>query len=392
MKLSFLQVFSALPIVALLGAKYASAGPCTLKLWDADTGAIVSENTPSQGEILCAQSWKYSIGILEEDCNQEVKSVYFELSGPDGYYTEQWERFSPYALFGNIGSTFFGQPWLLGDFTIKATVYGNNNFRTRELDTMEVDFSVKDCDECATDEDNCDPNATCKDTLSGYTCDCHEGYEGDGYRCVDAAKCFVTSGELRNAVQAYVTNPAADTDVAQRYGWPIGEWCVSYIEDFSWLFTYVSINVDIANWDVSNAKSMANMFYQARFFDSDLSSWNVSQVTDMNWMFIGAQEFSSDISSWDVSKVTNMYKMFYTARAFNSDISSWNVSRVTNMRNMFTYAGAFSQNLCSWGSMLAGGSVDVNGMFHQSTSCALMADPNMTATPPSPLCFICDSS
>ena len=29
----------------------------------------------------------------------------------------------------------------------------------------------------------CDPNATCTDTLGSYTCECNEGFYGDGVSC-----------------------------------------------------------------------------------------------------------------------------------------------------------------------------------------------------------------
>ena len=39
-------------------------------------------------------------------------------------------------------------------------------------------------DECATGTANCDPNATCHDTIGSFTCTCNTFYEGDGHTCV----------------------------------------------------------------------------------------------------------------------------------------------------------------------------------------------------------------
>lgn len=41
----------------------------------------------------------------------------------------------------------------------------------------------KDTDECATGSHNCDKYATCKNTYGSYSCSCNSGYNGDGYSC-----------------------------------------------------------------------------------------------------------------------------------------------------------------------------------------------------------------
>jgi hypothetical protein len=263
--------------------------PCSYMFWNAETEALVIENSPSQGEILCAQAWEYN--IIPTDCDPDVKSVHFELFGPNGYYyyTDKREIISPYTTFGNVGNTFFGQPWLLGNFTIKAALYGNDYF-DNELYTMEVDFSVKDCaDESITGDHTCHINAHYQHTEGGFTCQCNEGYGGDGYSC---NTCFKTNTELKAAVRKYAANNASDTDVAQTYGKPIGEWCFRYVEDFTLIFYGCgneglrAFNENISKWDVTNAKSMYNVFHFANFFNSDISSWNVSKVNKMYFILI----------------------------------------------------------------------------------------------------------
>jgi hypothetical protein len=44
-------------------------------------------------------------------------------------------------------------------------------------------------DECATEADNCDVNATCTDTDGSFGCACNEGYEGDGVQCTNVDEC-----------------------------------------------------------------------------------------------------------------------------------------------------------------------------------------------------------
>ncbi|MDG2305489.1 MAG: DUF4215 domain-containing protein [Candidatus Binatia bacterium] len=40
-----------------------------------------------------------------------------------------------------------------------------------------------DINECATNADNCDTNATCSNTTGNFDCDCNAGYTGDGQTC-----------------------------------------------------------------------------------------------------------------------------------------------------------------------------------------------------------------
>ena len=51
-------------------------------------------------------------------------------------------------------------------------------------------------------------------------------------------QCFADGKELRRAVQAYALDPSSSSDVAQKYGWPIGNWCTSDVTDFSRVFKY----------------------------------------------------------------------------------------------------------------------------------------------------------
>ncbi|KAI8500092.1 hypothetical protein Bbelb_224090 [Branchiostoma belcheri] len=46
-----------------------------------------------------------------------------------------------------------------------------------------------DIDECTTGTDNCDDDATCTNTDSGFTCACNAGYSGDGVTCIDINEC-----------------------------------------------------------------------------------------------------------------------------------------------------------------------------------------------------------
>ena len=105
---------------------------------------------------------------------------------------------------------------------------------------------------------------------------------------------------------------------------------------------------DISKWDVSNVTDMADMFWCCKSFNQDISGWDVSNVTDMSYMFCNCVSFNRDISKWDVSKVSNMSFMFSGCKKFNQDISKWNVSNVTNMAHMFRRCRSFNQDLSNW--------------------------------------------
>jgi surface protein len=172
------------------------------------------------------------------------------------------------------------------------------------------------------------------------------------------SKCFDTTIELRKVVDFYFADDRSNSSVASTYGWPIGDWCVSNIEDFSELFSpsrnpaAVDFNEDISRWDVSNAKTMESMFAGSfdgsTRFNQPLADWNVSSVTDMRKMFCFADSFDQPLEDWDVSSVTDMSRMFENAYHFNQPLAAWNVSSVTHMFRMFYAASSFDQPLVDW--------------------------------------------
>ena len=193
---------------------------------------------------------------------------------------------------------------------------------------------------------------------------------------------FMTSQELRNAVDAYMVDDSKTSIVAAQYGHPIGVWDVSRIADFSQLFdasrntNFLNFDADLSGWNVSNAINMYAMFQQTVSFQdlsNALSRWDVSKVTDMSSMF-ASSSFSGDVSQWQVDRVTDfsffaefavsfrsdvsmwntsaaqdMGWMFRAAKSFQSNVSGWDISKVLDFSNLFAGASSFNQNLCSWG-------------------------------------------
>jgi len=152
---------------------------------------------------------------------------------------------------------------------------------------------------------------------------------------VSSTDCFSTRTELKAAVDKYVQGNWSTT-VSSKYGWPIGSWCVDYVEDMSGLFQHLdTFNEDISEWNVGQVTDMEDMFNGASSFNpEDLSNWDTSSVTQMSGMFFEASAFNGDISSWDTSAVTDMSYMFYNASSFiPDDLSMWDTSAVTTIHN-----------------------------------------------------------
>ena len=117
----------------------------------------------------------------------------------------------------------------------------------------------------------------------------------------------------------------------------------------------------ISEWDVSNLKSLKDVFeYTA--FNQDISSWDTSSVTDITGLFDHNSEFNQDISAWDTAKVKEMGGTFKEATSFNQDLSCWDVSSVTWFHSTFKNS-AMDRKLC-W--VVSGTSTTTN-MFSGTT-------------------------
>ena len=222
-----------------------------------------------------------------------------------------------------------------------------------------------------------------------------------------AQVCFASTEELRDAVDAYLEDPSEESAVAQTYGYPIGWWCVRYIQDFSYLFSSLrnsateTFNEDLRGWVTVNARDMSFMFAGAKTFDGnistfetgrvktmqgmfedaaafngDISQWDVFNVKDFSYMFHGATSFEGDLSDWKLVCAENLSFMFYTAVRFNSDVSGWNVGSVVDFRFMFDDAEVFRQNLCPWNAKMSKEvtKMDLSAMF-AGTDCPVTDSP-----------------
>jgi surface protein len=278
----------------------------------------------------------------------------------------------------------------------------------------EADFRIPTSDSCdcevnILDSASGDPEIcqSCSflDSANGWgiAYDCSNVIEGEcvgrdtAGNCIsNLRQCFDTTRELRDAVDEYLDDNGPGSRVAGIYGFPIGKWCVSKIQDFSYLFSSddddysaerrnlqhtttserfnfaaTNFNGDISQWDVSNATTMRSMFSGNRAterrsrFNQWLADWDVSGVTDMRFMFSGAKSFNQPIGNWDVTSVTNMRRMFDRAGSFDQTLADWNVSSVIDMSYMFGGASSFNQSIGNWDVSLV---TDMEYMFVDAES------------------------
>ena len=136
----------------------------------------------------------------------------------------------------------------------------------------------------------------------------------------------------------------------------LNSWNITGTTNWYTSFYHVNTNfdIDIGNWDMSNAHTFNAMFAYNTHFNNggspSISGWDTSNVDNMDQMFDGASSFNQPIGSWDVSNVgpRGFMRMFRNATSFNQDISSWDMSNAYNLNYMFQGATGFHQNIGSW--------------------------------------------
>jgi surface protein len=156
---------------------------------------------------------------------------------------------------------------------------------------------------------------------------------------------------LISAVEFYFDESYQDSYLCRRY--PIGQWDVEPVSDFSDVFDETSVglrnfNEDVSSWNVANATNLSRMFRGCVLFNSDVSRWNVAKVETFESMFEDCTLFNSDVSRWNVASAFNFSSMFSRCKVFNSDVSQWNMARADYVAHMFYECRAFNSDVSRW--------------------------------------------
>lgn len=96
-------------------------------------------------------------------------------------------------------------------------------------------------------------------------------------------------------------------------------------------------STDISGWDVSRFTGMPFMFKDMAV-PAGVDAWDVSAVQNLHGTFLRAEIGAQNIAQWDVSSAASVAEMF-KGSDFNGDISSWtlNASNVFNMLSETPY-------------------------------------------------------
>lgn len=112
--------------------------------------------------------------------------------------------------------------------------------------------------------------------------------------------------------------------------------CINIWRAFGFMTSLTSI--DVSNWNMKNATTLAQMFYGCKSLRSvDVSGWQFPKATAMNSLFEGCETLQSvDVSKWNTSNIQLMNWVFFGCTNLSTlDLSGWNVSNATDMTEMF---------------------------------------------------------
>ena len=113
---------------------------------------------------------------------------------------------------------------------------------------------------------------------------------------------------------------------------------------FAWALKLEKLE-GLKNWDVSNATSMARMFYASvGLKEIDVTGWDVSNVKAINGFICSQNQNKGDMqlekaigfNTWNLASVEHIGSMFYgCGKLTEVDLSGWNMPNMTSATHMF---------------------------------------------------------
>lgn len=184
----------------------------------------------------------------------------------------------------------------------------------------------------------------------------------------------------------------------------IGDWDVSGVDDFRYLFGSRSTvgmafnnggSPSIGNWDTSNGRFFSFMFESNNAFNQNIGSWDTSKALDMIYMLGSRSPMtppmvfnnggSTSIDSWNTALVGDMSNLFRNNAGFNQALSSWNISNAFYLANFFQNTSIsvvnYSNTLIGWASRPVKPNIAVNMGTVKYNSSAIAARAILTSAP-----------
>lgn len=147
----------------------------------------------------------------------------------------------------------------------------------------------------------------------------------------------------------------------------IADWNVSKVESMNHMFgdNFKLRSLDLSRWNVSNVKTMYCMFddnYELTTI-GNVSDWNTSSLIDAGgWLngaysFIGDNTGTLDLSRWDISNLKSIGEMFRATSLYTIDLSGWTFDGITNDtwegagKGIFYETGNSDESVCGMGEL-----------------------------------------
>ena len=147
--------FGTLSLAGSVNQAQAACAGMNFHLWNADSNTELRNNTPKTGDVLCAESFEFSISADPGNCSSIVQSARLILGGK--IRQNKKENVEPYTLFGDdIKSGTIYEPFKPyqgningrdmdpGNYTLTAKFFRNNDVRWF-LDQVSANFTVVKC-------------------------------------------------------------------------------------------------------------------------------------------------------------------------------------------------------------------------------------------------------
>ena len=165
-----------------------------------------------------------------------------------------------------------------------------------------------------------------------------DGSKWDVSKVTNFISMFRSAHAFDANISNWVINTAAPVDMtlmfsgAEKFNQNLGPWDVSRVASFSGMFRDAKL---FNNGEVVTVRSV-------RYEPDSIKNWVTSAVLSMDGMFEGASAFNQPLSGWDLSNANSTANMFYNATSFNQ-LLDWNTRKVTSMAYMFRGASSLKQ-------------------------------------------------